>query len=83
MPSYKTGDLVAPSSAAYPIVPSDTVANTAFKRLYVGGAGNINVLTLNGANCTFTAVPVGTTLEIRGTRVNVTGTTATNIVGLV
>jgi hypothetical protein len=50
--------------------------------LYVGGAGNLAVVTEAGNTVTFTAVPVGTQLEIRVKQVLATGTTATNIVGM-
>jgi len=47
----------------------------------VGGAGAV-VAIVNGTAVTFAAVPVGTILEIRATRVNATGTAATNLVAL-
>ncbi len=54
-----------------------------YKGLYVGGAGSINVrMAGETANTTFVAVPVGTTLWINVQCVHATGTTATNIVGL-
>jgi hypothetical protein len=53
------------------------------KSLYVGGAGNISLVTKRGtANVTFTAVPAGTILPVQVSRVNATGTTATAIVAL-
>lgn len=48
--------------------------------IYVGGAGNVTVITVGGQTVTFTAPPVGTTLYIRCTHVKSTGTTATNLV---
>ena len=86
MPGYavRTGDINAPSSSAYAIVPSNSVDQTpAFRRLFVGGGGAVSVKMLDGSTVVFTGIVSGTTLEIRGTRVNVTGTTATNMVGLV
>ena len=50
--------------------------------LYVGGAGNLKVLTVGGDEVTFTAVPVGTFVHVQVLRVFATGTTATNIVAL-
>jgi hypothetical protein len=50
--------------------------------LYVGGAGNLKVLTIGGDEVTFTAVPVGTFVPVQVLRVFATGTTATNIVAL-
>ena len=65
------------------ITPSDTgsLVNTA-RALYVGGAGNISIQPLEGAAVTLVGVPAGALLPISVTRVNVTGTTATNLVGL-
>lgn len=50
--------------------------------LYVGGAGNLKVLTVGGDEVTLTAVPVGTFVPVQVLRVFATGTTATNIVAL-
>ena len=61
------------------VVPSDV---TLFVRgvcngIYIGGAGNVTVLTEIGSVVTFTAPPVGSIIPIRATRVNATATTAT------
>lgn len=65
------------------ITPSDTVnLEGPARALYVGGAGNISLKPLDGAAVTLVGVPAGTLLPISVTRVNVTGTTATNLVGL-
>ena len=70
--------------AAYAITPSDTVAGPVmWKYLYVGGAGNVTMLDASNNVVTFVGVPAGTQLLIAGKRVNATGTTATNIVGMV
>jgi hypothetical protein len=68
---------------AVAITPSDVTNFTEGSTLaiYVGGAGNITAI-VNGAAVLFTAVPVGTTLAIRATRVNATGTAATALVAL-
>lgn len=50
--------------------------------LYVGGLGDVAVLTANGETVTFSAVPVGTILPITVQKVLSTGTTATLILGL-
>lgn len=65
------------------ITPSDTVnlAEPA-RALYVGGAGNISILPLDGPAVTLMGVGAGALLPISVARVNVTGTTATNLVGL-
>lgn len=50
--------------------------------LYVGGAGDVAVVTAGGEQLTFVAVPAGTTIPIRVTKVLSSGTSASNIVGL-
>jgi hypothetical protein len=78
------------SGRAAAVTPSDTVnipsvsggTNDEGCILYIGGAGNLKVLTIGGDEVTFTAVPVGTTLQVRVHRVFATGTTATAIVAL-
>lgn len=47
--------------------------------LYIGGAGNIRVLTAGGDDVTFNGVVAGTFLPVQVVRVFSTGTTATNI----
>ena len=48
---------------------------------YVGGAGNVTVVTEAGTSVLFTALPVGTIVPIRFTKLMSTGTTATAVVG--
>jgi hypothetical protein len=45
--------------------------------LYIGGTGNVSVITLGGSQITFAGVPAGTTLPIQVVRLRATGTTAT------
>jgi len=66
------GDAVA-------ITKSDTETN-AFSGIYVGGTGAVTVVTEDGTNVTFSAVPVGTILPIRTQKV-MAATTATLLVG--
>jgi hypothetical protein len=47
--------------------------------LYVGGAGNVSVITIGGDLITFNGVPAGTTLPIQVRQLRATGTTATNV----
>lgn len=76
--------LPATFSNAAAVTPSDTV-NFTFGNasgLYVGGAGNVVVVTLGNQVITFVGVVAGTTLYVKAKRVNATNTTATNIVAL-
>lgn len=50
--------------------------------LYIGGLGDVAVVTSNGETVTFSAVPVGTILPITVKQVMSTNTTATLILGL-
>jgi hypothetical protein len=50
--------------------------------LYVGGTGNLRVLTAGGDTITFTNMPAGTFVPVQVLRVYATSTTATNIVAL-
>jgi hypothetical protein len=74
-------DLLSPASDGAAVTPNDTTdLPTASKRLWVGGAGNVKINTIRGTALTYTAVPAGTYLNVRASRVFATGTTATNIV---
>jgi hypothetical protein len=75
--------LESPATRAFAITPSDSVNLTVFSRaIYVGGAGNISVLTLQDNIVTFTGLLAGSILPIRVKRVNSTATTATGLVAL-
>jgi len=73
------------ATAAFSITPSDTAnlpGNTT-GGIWVGGAGNITLLPVNGsAAITLTAVPAGTLLPIVAQKVFAGGTSATQLVGL-
>ncbi len=76
MNSYEFVDAAA-------ITPSDSADIVPTRAIYVGGAGAISAVMRSGGNAvTFSAVPVGTVLEVSVTRINSTGTTATNLVAL-
>jgi hypothetical protein len=47
--------------------------------LYVGGTGNVSVITIGGDTITFNGVPAGTTLPIQVLKLRSTSTTATLI----
>jgi hypothetical protein len=72
-----------PATRCDAITKSDTVDLARVTRgIYVGGAGDIAVIASSGTTATFSAVPVGTILPIRVSRVMSTGTTATLLIGL-
>jgi hypothetical protein len=73
-----------PASHAFAVTPSDSALLAETTRgIYVGTGGTIAALMLSGASVTFTAVPGGTTLPVRMTKIMATGTTASDIVALV
>lgn len=65
------------------ITKSDATNITGVARaLYVGGAGNVAAVMMDGVAITFASVPAGAIIPIRFTRINSTNTTATNMVAL-
>lgn len=75
--------LVTPSDTVnIPFVGGDTATNNWPCVLYVGGTGNIRVMTAGGDDVVFSGVPAGTFLPVQVIRVYSTNTTATNIVAL-
>jgi hypothetical protein len=74
-------DLLGPATRAVAAATSDTVAlPNVSKRLWVGGAGNVKLVTLGGDTVIYTAVPAGTYLNVRATQIFATLTTASNII---
>lgn len=58
-----------------------TTYDPPLRGLYVGGGGDVAVVTLVGTTSIFKNVPSGTLLPVFCTRVNSTNTTATDILG--
>lgn len=74
-------DLLSPASDGAAVTPSDSATlAVASKRLWIGGAGDVVVVTVRGTVLTYTDVPAGTYLQVRAQQVKATGTTATNII---
>ncbi len=68
---------------AVAITPTDATAIGPFECLYVGGAGDVALVPLGQSTpVVFKAVPAGTFIPVECQGVNLTSTTATNIVGL-
>lgn len=76
-------DVSNPGKWGEVVTPSDvTNLTNPARSLYVGVAGNLSVVMYgDGATVVFANVPVGI-FPIQITRVNATGTTATNLVAL-
>jgi hypothetical protein len=75
--------LDAPSMDGFAITPADGSDLTVITRaIYVGGGGDLTVVMRSGAKLTFSAVPQGTILPVRASRVMATATTATLLIGM-
>ena len=74
----------SPTFPMYPgdaaaVTTSDTVNFSTPSVIYVGGAGNVRVLTAQGSDVTFTSVLGGSVLPVQVIRVFATNTTATSM----
>lgn len=76
--------LDSPAFRAFAITPSNTVLFTiAVRAIYVGVTGDVKALLVGDtAAVVFKAVPAGSILPIRAQRIDATGTTATDLVGM-
>lgn len=72
---------ISVASDAVAVTPSDSGSHF-YRALYVGGAGNVSLVTAAGNAVTFTALNAGTLLPVATQRINLTSTTASNLVGL-
>jgi hypothetical protein len=71
----------AGARSAVAVTKSDTAAN-AYDALYVGGTGDVTVITKADETTAFVGIPAGSILPI-GTKKVMAATTATSIVGLI
>lgn len=62
------------------VTPSDTVNLATPSVIYVGGTGNVRVLTAQGDDVVFTGVQGGSVIPVQVLRVFATNTTATTLV---
>ena len=74
-------ELHDPAEHAEAVTPG-TDLTRASRALYVGGAGDVEVVTTRGDTVVFAAVPAGSLLPVRVTQVASGSTTATNIVAI-
>ncbi len=68
------------ATKAFAITKSDTASNVC-TYIYVGGAGNVAVVTEAGDTVTYNSVAAGSFLWVRTSKVLSTNTTATNMIG--
>lgn len=75
-----SSDPLGPAVHAAAVTPSDTNELPNYsKRLWVGGVGNLTLITVGGETVTYPSVPAGTYIEARAKQVKATGTSAINI----
>lgn len=67
---------------AVPVALSDTVGFPECEALYVNGSGVVQVVFANGSTAAFTVTSAAPLLVVKASRVNATGTTASNILAL-
>jgi hypothetical protein len=65
------------------ITPADADLVAPVRALYIGGAGNLRISDTGNGAVTFSNVPAGVILPVMARRVWATGTTASNIIGLI
>jgi hypothetical protein len=82
MGAYRSADSTCPAHGAVAVTKSDSTVLPTTRSLYIGGAGDVAVVTADGQTVTFSAVPVGSVLPIQVTKVMSTNTTATLILAL-
>lgn len=80
---YHNTGLDDPAVHADSVSPHDTNDLAIFSRaIYIGGAGNLALITVGGDTVTFTNMSAGMIYPIRASRILATGTTATGIISL-
>jgi hypothetical protein len=81
---YHSPALDSPGSRAAAVTPNDStdLPNGVARALYIGGAGNVALITKGGDTVTFVGVQAGGYVIQRVARVKSTGTTATSILAL-
>lgn len=79
-----TRGLTTPANDAFAITPTDATDLPRLTRgLYVGTGGSVALVTADGSSVTFANLSSSVVLPMRIARVLATGTTASDLVGLV
>ena len=82
MPVQQTASPNTAENAATVTPHDSTNQPVPFRALWVGTGGAVNIVFSDGTTALFVGVPAGSMLPVGGVRVNVTGTTAANIVAV-
>lgn len=81
---HRAAGSTSPSTHGFAITPDDNAAlPQTIRAIYVGTAGNITMTLAEDAELVFANIPAGTILPIRAKSVSATGTTASDLIGLV
>ena len=80
-----TNSLTSPAQSCFAITPADDQdLAQATKAIYIGQAGDVRLLALQDAEAvTFLNVAAGSVLDVRARRILATGTSASDMIGLV
>lgn len=74
---------ISPIENGFAVTPSDSVdCSFVTRALWVGTGGDISILTRGGSTVVLKNAASGSLIPIRAVRVNLTNTTATDLVGL-
>lgn len=71
-----------PATSAQAITPNNIATFGPTRGIYIGAPGDVKVTMFDGSEVAFTGLAVGVIHPISVTRVYVTGTTATGIIGV-
>jgi len=89
IPAINASTASAPGFDGFAITPSDTTTFFAnnqplcCRAIYVGVGGTIVLITAGGTTLTFLGVTAGQVLPVMAQQVKATGTTATNLIGII
>ncbi len=82
--SYTATGMSGPATNAFAITPDDASnLGQTTRALYTGSGGDIALVMQGGGTVTFKTVPAGIILPLRVNKILATGTTATDLCGLV
>jgi hypothetical protein len=73
---------ISPAAQAVALTKSDSTVIPVCRALYIGGAGDVAVVTANGSTVTFSGAVAGSIIPIAVTKLMSTNTTATLVLAL-
>ncbi len=86
MPANPFENSIVPAKGYLAITPADGTgvqwATGPIRSLYVGGAGNVRIIGLDGSDVVITGLVAGAVYQFPALRIMATSTTATALVGL-